>query len=60
MLDDAKARLNDVLNNESGDTTGWAVTIFIVGLIVLNVVVAILDTVEELPAEFKQRFTGSK
>jgi len=56
MLDDAKARLNDVLNNESGDTAGWAVTVFIVSLIVLNVAVAILDTLEELPAEFKTIF----
>ncbi len=56
MLDREKARLNDVLNNESGDAVGWAVTIFIVALIVLSVTVAILDTVEELPAEYKIAF----
>jgi voltage-gated potassium channel len=56
MLDDVKARLNDVLNNESGDAVGWAVTIFIVALIILSVAVAILDTVEELPVEYKIAF----
>ena len=56
MLDKEKARLNDVLNNESGDALGWAVTIFIVVLIVISVAVAILDTLEELPAEVKTAF----
>lgn len=56
MLDDVKARLNDVLNNLSGDTAGWTVTIFIVALIVVNVAVAILDTVEELRVHFELLF----
>ena len=57
MLDKEKARLNDVLNNESGDALGWAVTIFIVVLIVISVAVAILDTLEELPAEVKNNIS---
>ena len=48
MLDTAKARLYDILNDISGDPVGQAVTAFIIALIVLNVTVAILDTVEEL------------
>jgi len=56
MLDKIKVRLNDVLNNESGDAAGWTVTLFIVGLIVVNVGVAILETVEEFPPEYKTAF----
>lgn len=48
MLDNVKARLYDILNDISGDPVGQAVTAFIIALIVLNVTVAILDTVEEL------------
>lgn len=48
MLDNVKARLYDILNDISGDPAGHAVTAFIIGLIILNVTVAILDTVEEL------------
>ena len=48
MLDNAKARLYDILNDISGDRTGQVVTGFIIVLIIVNVTVAILDTVEEL------------
>ena len=55
MLDTAKARIYDVLNDISGDPVGQAVTAFIIALIVLNVAVAILDTVEEL-SQFSSLF----
>lgn len=48
MLDNVKARLYDILNDISGDAAGKTFTIFIITLIVLNVIVAILDTVPEL------------
>ena len=55
MLDDVKARLYDILNGISGDPVGQAVTAFIIALIVLNVAVAILDTVEEF-SQFSSLF----
>jgi len=56
MLDNAKTRTNDVLNNISGDAVGWIVSIFIVVLILLSVTVAILDTVAELRVQYGALF----
>ncbi len=55
MLDDAKARLYDILNNISGDRVGPTFTIFLITLICVNVIVAILDTVQEL-SQFSELF----
>ncbi|MGZ4885859.1 MAG: ion transporter [Halobacteriota archaeon] len=55
-LDYLKDRVYDILDfEETADTLEWAVTIFLIGLIFVNVVVAILDTVQELN-QFKTLF----
>ncbi len=49
MLDNLKSRIYDILDfEETADYIEWSVTIFLVALIILNVIVAILDTVKEL------------
>ena len=49
MIDNLKDRIYDTLDFEkTADSLEWAVTIFLIGLILVNVVVAILDTVQEL------------
>ncbi|MGZ4848974.1 MAG: ion transporter [Halobacteriota archaeon] len=56
MLDNLKARIYDILDfEETADSIEWTVTVFLVGLILLNVIVAILDTVQEL-SQFKSLF----
>lgn len=47
MLDNLKAKIYDILDfEETADYIEWPVTVFLIGLIVLNVIVAILDTVK--------------
>ncbi len=56
MLDSLKERTYDTLDfEETADTLEWGVTIFLIGLIILNVVVAILATADEL-SQFKGYF----
>ncbi|MGZ4849376.1 MAG: ion transporter [Halobacteriota archaeon] len=56
MLDNLKARIYDILDfEETADSIEWVVTVFLIGLILLNVIVAILDTVQEL-SQFKALF----
>lgn len=56
MLDNLKERIYDTLNfEETADYLEWAVTIFLIALILLNVIVAILDTVQEL-SQFQTLF----
>ncbi|MGZ7188195.1 MAG: ion transporter [Halobacteriota archaeon] len=49
MLENLRDRIYDILDfEETADALEWVVTVFLIGLILVNVVVAILDTVGEL------------
>ncbi len=57
MLDTLKDRVYDTLDfEETADTLEWTVTIFLVGLIILNVIVAVLATAEELNHQCSEYF----
>lgn len=57
MIDRFKERINEILDKaQTGDSTSRLIDLFIMGLIVLNVVAVILETVETVLASYRWAF----